>query len=76
MPSLIQWVRIDLPSSLRALEPAIIVIFSDEEDMDPGPLGPPPHLDVAALHLWWQVFNAASRLHETGSINRRRSGLT
>ena len=72
MPSLIQWVRIDLPSSLRAMEPAIIVISSDEEDMDPGPLGPPPHLDVAALHLWWQVLNAASRLHETPSINCRR----
>ena len=65
-------VRIDLPSSLGAMEPAIIVISSDEEDMDPGPQGPPPHLDVAALHLWWQVFNAASRLHETPSINRRR----
>ena len=65
-------VRIDFPSPLGAMEPAIIVISSDEEDMDPGPLRPPPHLDVAALHLWWQVFNAATRLHETPSINRRR----
>ena len=65
-------VLIDLPSSLRAMEPAIIVISSDDEDMDPGPLGPPPHSNFATLHLWWQIFNAASRLHETPSNNRRR----
>ena len=65
-------VPIDLLSSLRAMEPAIIVISSDEEDVDPGPLGPPPHSNVAALRLWWQIFNAASRLHETQSNSRRR----
>ena len=32
-------VRIDLSSSLRAMEPAIIVISSDEEDRIPDPLG-------------------------------------
>ena len=65
-------VLIDLLSSLRAMEPAIIVISSDDEDMDPGPLGPPLHSNVAALHLWWLIFNAASRLHETPSNNRRQ----
>ena len=65
-------VQIDLPASLRAMEPAINIISSDDEEMDPRPLGPPPHLDVATLHLWWQVFIAASTLHETPYRRRRR----
>ena len=63
-------VRIDLPASLRAMEPAIIVISGRFSLPRQGCMGPRPSIVVVAGGTWWRS-EGARRAHAGSDRGRR-----